>query len=98
MSGGSYDYAFGKLEDFASSLRHTEKDPRRVVFKELLCLVVLAMRDIEWVDSGDYSPGEENDSIDAVMAFLKSDPKTIIKARAYDRLAEKLESYMELAE
>jgi len=98
MSGGSYDYACFRVEEFAEALRKTDEDPGRVAFKELLILVAKAMREIEWVDSGDKSDGDEYESIQEVMAFLKSDPKTIIKARSYDKLAEKLKRYLDLSE
>jgi hypothetical protein len=61
MSGGSYDYAYCKIQDMADSLRCTT--PARKAFKTLLNKVAKACHDIEWVDSGDCSPGDEDKAI-----------------------------------
>lgn len=45
-----------------------EPDPRRVAFVAHLRLVVVAMHDIEWVDSCDYGPGDDGKAIEAVFA------------------------------
>jgi hypothetical protein len=63
MSGGSYDYIFAAIEDI--DVLKWSSNPKRKRFQKLLKLVAKAMHDIEWVDSGDYTPGEENASIDA---------------------------------
>jgi hypothetical protein len=65
MSGGSMDYLYSKIEWFAD---FEENTPERKAFAEHLKLIVKALHDIEWVDSGDYSPGDENE---AIMAVLK---------------------------
>lgn len=67
MSGGSYDYAYMKIEDMADELCQ-QRQPLRKAFGKHLKLVAKAMHDIEWVDSSDYGPGEEVDSINAVLA------------------------------
>lgn len=69
MSGGSYDYAYAHLEELASNIRIRTRDPKRLAFAELLELCAEAARDIEWVDSGDYGPGDEEAALDAVFAF-----------------------------
>ena len=61
MSGGSYDYAYGRITDMADQLRLTT--PLRKVFQDHLRKVSKACHDIEWVDSGDSSPGEEDAAI-----------------------------------
>ena len=75
MSGGAYDYCYQHAEDFARQL--TEQgpsvNPRRAAFAELLKLTATAMHDIEWVDSGDYSEGQEFEAIDKVFSFLKKE-------------------------
>lgn len=55
MSGGRYDYAFCKVDDFASRMKThgTGCDLERKAFHKLLVKVQQAMRDIEWEDSGD---------------------------------------------
>lgn len=58
MSGGEYDYAYRGLEDMAERLIWSG-NPLRVAFGYHLILVAAAMHDIEWVDSGDYSKGDE---------------------------------------
>lgn len=66
MSGGSYDYAYTKIEDLASNLRtHT---PERRAFQALLRNVAKAARAIEWVDSCDSMPGSENEAIMVCIA------------------------------
>lgn len=86
MSGGSYDYAYRKIEDI--ELEKTKKNKRRLLFQKLLKLVAKAMHDIEWVDSSDYSDGDENEAIDACLNFLKGDAKTKWKALAYDEVVD----------
>jgi uncharacterized cysteine cluster protein YcgN (CxxCxxCC family) len=91
MSGGSYDYVFGRIADI--ELRDTAENPRRATFQKLLKLVAKAMHDIEWVDSCDYGDGGENQAIDDCFAFLCADPETIKKAHAFDSLKERLQEY-----
>jgi hypothetical protein len=107
MSGGSYDYAYSKINDLARQIED-RADPRqrsrygsdssepqvycsvqkrwltgaeaqaiidaaaseRAWFVELLHLVSEAAHDIEWVDSGDHSPGDEVESIRAIRKFI----------------------------
>lgn len=56
MSGGSMEYLCHRVRD-ASFSTHT---PERKAFAEHLQLVADALHDIEWVDSGDYGPGDES--------------------------------------
>ena len=58
MSGGSYDYVGYRIKDI--QLRGVETNRRRMAFQLLLKLVGEAMHDIEWVDSCDYGPGDED--------------------------------------
>lgn len=41
--------------------------PERRAFRKHLQLVAQALHDIEWVDSCDYGPGDENDAIRACI-------------------------------
>lgn len=93
MSGGSYDYIYGRIEDLDILGRRSET-PRRIAFQKLLKLVARAMHDIEWVDSCDSSPGDENEAIDACFAFLKASPDTITKAHAYDEFRSKILEFL----
>lgn len=66
MSGGSYDYSYGKVQEMADQLG-TSDDPLRVAFAIHLRLVAKAMKDVEWVDSGDCSKGSDAEAIQAVL-------------------------------
>ena len=66
MSGGSMNYLYSRLEYEATF--HTET-PERKAFAKHLELVAKALHDIEWVDSCDYGPGEEDE---AIIACLKN--------------------------
>lgn len=66
MSGGSYDYAYGKINDFADQIeggKYNTLNSLRRAFVAHLRLVADAAHAIEWVDSGDSSSGDENASI-----------------------------------
>jgi hypothetical protein len=65
MSGGSMNYLYSKLECNATFPANT---PERRAFKEHLVKVVKALHDIEWVDSCDYGPGDENAAIRACLS------------------------------
>lgn len=64
MSGGSMNYLYSKLEYEANFLANT---PERRAFAAHLRKVVKALHDIEWVDSSDYVPGDENEAIRACL-------------------------------
>jgi len=61
MSGGSYDYAYGRIHDLADAIRLTTA--LRKAFKKHLHEVADACHAIEWVDSGDCGPGDEDEAI-----------------------------------
>jgi len=64
MSGGSMNYFYTKLLwecDF------TEDTPLREAFSQHLVKVAAALKAIEWVDSGDWVPGDEDRAILAVL-------------------------------
>ena len=63
MSGGSYDHFYYKLEDVAVQLMRSHQPSYRRAFGELLYRCATAMKDVEWVDSGDKSPGDDKVSI-----------------------------------
>lgn len=72
MSGGSYDYCYCKVEDIAYRIegtgRCTETKAARAAFAAHLRLVANALHAIEWVDSCDYSSGDELAPIRACLA------------------------------
>lgn len=74
MSGGSYDYAYSKVDDMADSLL-SDKNPLRRAFAKHLKLVAAAMHDIEWVDSADYGTG---DDVEAIEKALGKDAKSLM--------------------
>lgn len=88
MSGGSYDYAFRHIDDMAEQLRTTT--PLRKAFRTLLVKVAKACHEIEWVDSGDCSPGDENT---AIRACLGKDVGKLVLAEA---VAEAQKAHAEL--
>ena len=63
MSGGSYDYAYTHVNDFADAMREegscsAARPALRRAFREHLRLISDAMRAIEWNDSGDGADRE----------------------------------------
>lgn len=72
MSGGSMNYVYSKVETAASDIRcNDHKTLLRLKFAELLDVVAQALHDIEWVDSSDYGPGDENEAIRRVYEIAK---------------------------
>ena len=63
MSGGSMNYLYSRLE----YAEFTADTPERRAFAQHLKLVAKALHDIEWVDSGDFGPGDENEAIRACL-------------------------------
>lgn len=69
MSGGSYDYAYQRVNYFIDELEKNQgSDPLRIAFCEHLKKVSKAMHDIEWVDSGDYRDKGDHEAIKACLA------------------------------
>jgi hypothetical protein len=83
MSGGSMNYLYSKLEHNATFSTDT---PERKAFKAHLAKVAKALHDIEWVDSCDMGPGDENAAIraclqpDAVLFTLVEQAKDVMAA------------------
>ena len=80
MSGGSWDYEYQRIEELADSLRQ-QQCPYRRAMAERVRLLAQAMHDIEWVDSCDWSKGEE---LKAIKAFLGEDHRQ----RAIEQVVE----------
>jgi Mg/Co/Ni transporter MgtE len=87
MSGGSWRYEFSRLQDLAIRL-NLEKDPLRRAMSTKVQQLSKAMHDIEWVDSDDYSPGDEIQAINEflepektvlVLSILRAEAKELIK-------------------
>lgn len=63
VSGGHYDYAYQSIDRFIREFQHKANTPIRQAFLKQIARVSQAMHDIEWVDSGDYSEGDEDNAI-----------------------------------
>lgn len=59
------NYLYSRLECDANFSTNT---PQRRAFAKHLQLVIKALHDIEWVDSSDYGPGDENAAIEACLS------------------------------
>lgn len=76
MSGGSYDYVYQKVYDFADCLRIDSRGcgyalkELRAAFAAHCQKVAAAMRAIEWNDSGD-GDDEEQDKIRACLSHAE---------------------------
>jgi hypothetical protein len=64
MSGGSMDYLYSRV----ANVYFVASTPERRAFAAHLLKVSKALHDIEWVDSADYSPGDENEAIRACLS------------------------------
>lgn len=71
MSGGSYDYAYMRIDDLAADVDERNREVKsdlRAKFARLLRLCAVAAKDIEWADSGDTARGSEDAAISAALA------------------------------
>ena len=61
MSGGSWNYIYCQIEEIASSIYYQQNLPTDLsdLLYQKVNLLSIAMHDIEWVDSCDYSSGKE---------------------------------------
>ncbi len=101
MSGGSYDYAFNKVNDFADALDvdgacYPAPPGMRAAFKEHCRLVAQAMRACEWNDSGDGDP-EETEFIKAVLCRDAVGAAVVESAQYLRKAAADLISAMDAA-
>lgn len=89
MSGGTYGYAYSRIEDLASEIRARSNDMAyRRVFASLLDVCAKAAHAIEWVDSGDYCPGDDVEPIRAALSFNGGNPDAMAKRDAIERVVE----------
>lgn len=70
MSGGAYEYIYHKLQEVDVYTKNPTT--QRLRFQILLQRVAHALHDIEWVDSGDFGPGDEDNAIDACFECIRS--------------------------
>lgn len=87
MSGGSYDYAYMKLEEFADQLRNKsccadDSDPAlRELFREHVRRVARAMRAIEWNDSCDGDSAEKQLILECLKPELCASSIALLESR-----------------
>lgn len=88
MSGGSYDYFYARIDNFADEIRDTG-NPLRDAFRIHLGKVAKAAKAIEWADSGDW---EESDAEEAISECLKGEAPDLLEKAVLDRLVRARES------
>lgn len=67
MSGGALDYASYNLDKIAQSILREGKTPQHKALAVHIMKVSKAVHDLEWMLSGDTSPGSETEAIEAVL-------------------------------
>lgn len=85
MSGGHYNYASHNINTFIYVFGLQANTPLRLAFLNHLKKVEKAIHDIEWVDSGDYGPGDEDA---AIKEALGDNWKTLSVEAAIEKLDE----------
>jgi len=84
MSGGDYDYLYGRLNELADRIElrcakeglSPEVTALRLRYVMRLRLMSDAARAIEWVDSGDYGAGREIEPLRAALCETRGDAVT----------------------
>lgn len=97
MSGGAYDYIGYQIQDFANDLKLRPVGsayPERQAFIQLLERVAAAAYAIEWVDSGDLSPGEEIEDIRAALGAHADDKIYYAAAQSAKEAVQALQSVL----
>ena len=67
MSGGSLDYVCYRLDDAIDTIERRATTTLQKAFAQHLKDVAKALHDLEWVFSGDYSEGQEVESLRKVI-------------------------------
>ena len=67
MSGGSLDYVCYKVDDAIDTIEKRATTVLQKAFAKHLKDVAKALHDLEWVYSGDYSEGQEVESLRKVV-------------------------------
>lgn len=97
MSGGSWNYACWKIQEWANELM-TDKNPLRRAFGQHMELIANAMHDIEWVDLCDYGPDQESDAIRAALGPDADRLELAVLVSDARQAADKLNQAIERAE
>ena len=93
MSGGSYDYLCYKMEDAADRLSQS-KCPHRRAFAVLMYKCATAMHDVEWVDSGDMSEGDDIEAISAALGGVDTTELITSYRNEAQALVERLDAML----
>ena len=67
MSGGELDYVYLKVLDACGTIEQRARTPLHVALVKHLRKVADALHNLEWVWSGDMSPGDEDETIRALV-------------------------------
>lgn len=78
MSGGSMNYLYSTIEQNLTFDKNTKE--RKAFYKHMQA-IIQALHDIEWVDSGDYGPGDENKAINKCISKAHLMETTLEEAR-----------------
>src|SRR5687767_12504646 len=70
MSGGSWNYVFRTFEEVGERLLLCNQLSRRTL-GSLVLRIAKALHDIEWVDSDDFGPGQEEKAIDLALGISR---------------------------
>lgn len=71
MNGGMLNYGYTHIETLAEEIQRQSRGPLHRAFARHLLKVSKAAHYLEWVLSGDYSPGSEDEAIRACMDWKK---------------------------
>lgn len=86
MSGGSLDYISHNVEDIAGRIRGDT--PLRRAFSKHLLLVARALHEIEWAQSGDTSPDNEDERKTILACLHPGAPLELLIGEAKNTMAE----------
>jgi hypothetical protein len=78
MSGGSLNYGYERIETLAEEIERRAECALHKAFARHLFRVAQAAHDLEWVWSGDWSPGDEEAAIKACMDW-RTEMRTVIQ-------------------
>lgn len=95
MSGGSYEYAYIRLEDLAEEIKaRSNHITERILISKYLLILSKIMHDVEWYDSADYGEDSWQDIDKLLLKFSnlsKLDLKKIQKAEKFDLITKLIE-------
>lgn len=85
MSGGTYDYAYFRISEFAESF-NVGHSGKRLALREILRATADICKAIEWEDSGDTGPEATEEAFKEFYARIYAGRETIEKAVKYDEI------------